>query len=173
MRPPFLSRNLQYLLQQHQLSAAELSRRCGIAQPVVHRLVVGQIDNPQIATLCPIARYFKCSLDALLMQDMMQSPKNKKISVKETNKDICHQMRNATAIIHAALMGMTKVLPVLTDCYHILPEELRSATLSSDALTLLPKMLENAVGMVREIKDTVNQLNHSTHFYTQTLTEKN
>ena len=65
-----LSSNLQWLLKKHQLSSTQLSRNCEMAQPVLHRLVVGTIDNPQINTLLPLCKYFNCSIDTLMFTDL-------------------------------------------------------------------------------------------------------
>lgn len=69
-----LSSLLDKLMIQQDLSESELSRRTGISQPAIHRLVSGKNNNPKLTTLLPIANFFKISLSQLIGEDEL--PKN-------------------------------------------------------------------------------------------------
>jgi len=61
-----LSVTLTYLMNKKGIKSAELARKTGVGQPVVHRLMTGVTENPQILTLKPIADFFQISIDQLL-----------------------------------------------------------------------------------------------------------
>lgn len=60
---------LKMLLKEHQLSESELARRTNVGQPVIHRMASGETDNPKVATLIPIARYFSLTINQLMGVD--------------------------------------------------------------------------------------------------------
>ena len=107
----YLATNLRYLLTAHHMSTSELARRCHIAQPVLHRLISGKINNPQISTLRPIIDYFHCSFDDLLMQDLSQS--HLAPTAETTIPQVIHHMRGNTAIIDAVLVSLQNILHLL------------------------------------------------------------
>jgi hypothetical protein len=61
-----LSAVLTQLLNEEGINTSELARQTGTLQPVMHRLVTGDTDNPRITTLAPIAKYFGITLDQLV-----------------------------------------------------------------------------------------------------------
>jgi transcriptional regulator with XRE-family HTH domain len=61
-----LSHNLKSLLTKSRLSENELSRRTGVPQQVINRIMSGINTNPKISTLMPIANYFMISLSQLV-----------------------------------------------------------------------------------------------------------
>lgn len=61
-----ISQILEQLIQDHDLNTLELSRRTGIAQPVIYRLVSGETLNPKIETVCKLADYFKITVNQLI-----------------------------------------------------------------------------------------------------------
>lgn len=61
-----LSINLKQLLTLAKLSENELSRRTGVPQQVINRILSGKNLNPKIATLMPLADYFSISISQLL-----------------------------------------------------------------------------------------------------------
>lgn len=61
-----LSTTLKQLMQEEQLKTTELARATDILQPVLHKVVTGQTDNPRINTLIPLAAYFNISMEQLL-----------------------------------------------------------------------------------------------------------
>ena len=63
---PDLSTNLRKLLTLANISEHELSRRTGIKQPIIHRLLSGENKNPTISTLKPLADYFTVSTSQLI-----------------------------------------------------------------------------------------------------------
>jgi len=156
----YLSINLLWLLKEHNLNMAELARRCNLSLPVLYRVVQGTIRNPQLHTLLPIAEYFDCSLENLANIELSKHPE--RINIKKEMADIRHQMRNAIAILGNILKGTNKVFPTLLECYHLLPEDLRPKQLPSEVLQLLPKLLENGIKTVNDLKNDVNSLKEKT-----------
>lgn len=61
-----LKKNLNLLLKEADMSGAELARKTGIAQPVLHKIIAGDTTNPNVNTLRPIAKFFAISLSQLL-----------------------------------------------------------------------------------------------------------
>ena len=62
----YLAQNLKFLIQQKNISEAELSRRCGVTQPMINRIVNGKTDNPQLKTMLRICNYFNINLTQLV-----------------------------------------------------------------------------------------------------------
>lgn len=60
--------NLRELLSRENLSENELGKRIGISQQVINRIVSGINQNPTLATLLPIARYFNIPLQTLVSE---------------------------------------------------------------------------------------------------------
>ncbi len=63
-----LAKNLKNLLKKHKLTTSFLARKTGISQPVIHRIMSGETTNPKIASLIPIARFFKLQVEQLLSE---------------------------------------------------------------------------------------------------------
>jgi transcriptional regulator with XRE-family HTH domain len=61
-----LGENLKQLLQQAKLSENELSRRTGIPQQIINRMISGKNINPKLETIKPIASYFTISISQLI-----------------------------------------------------------------------------------------------------------
>lgn len=61
-----LNKILRALMEETRLSESELARRCQIGQPVIHRILSGETDNPRVATLSQIANYFSISISQLI-----------------------------------------------------------------------------------------------------------
>lgn len=57
---------LRSLMEEQGLTVSELARRTGVGQPVIHRLLSGETDNPKVATLSPVASYFAISISQLI-----------------------------------------------------------------------------------------------------------
>lgn len=53
------------------LSQNELSRRTGVPQPTIQRILVGESADPDTATLEPIAKYFEVSVSQLRGDDVI------------------------------------------------------------------------------------------------------
>lgn len=61
-----LSQILRALMDEMHLSESELARRTEVGQPVIHRILSGETDNPRVATLSQIANYFSISISQLI-----------------------------------------------------------------------------------------------------------
>lgn len=64
-----LKESLRQLIDSHNLNTLELSRRCGIGQPVIYRLVSGETANPRLETLAAIAAYFDLTISQLIGEE--------------------------------------------------------------------------------------------------------
>lgn len=58
----YIGENLKHLLKEEGISESELSRRLGVAQQIINKIISGTNQNPKIATLIPIANYFNIPL---------------------------------------------------------------------------------------------------------------
>lgn len=63
-----LPRNLRDLMDAVKVSENELSRRTGIPQPTIHRILNNKVDDPRDGTLRPLAAYFGVSVEELRTQ---------------------------------------------------------------------------------------------------------
>jgi transcriptional regulator with XRE-family HTH domain len=59
-------KNLKFLLKKEQISENELSKRTGISQQIINRIVSGENINPKLSTILPLANYFKIPLQDLI-----------------------------------------------------------------------------------------------------------
>lgn len=149
-----LSSNLQWLLKKHQLSSTQLSRNCGMAQPVLHRLVVGTIDNPQINTLLPLCKYFNCSIDALMFTDLTIVHQTIPLNPIE----IGHVMRNSLTVINSLIKGLEKTLPIFIQSYLSLPKDLRIGDISVETMSMIPQMLSHTIEAISTLRASINRL---------------
>lgn len=60
-----LSETLNRLMFQQRIKVNELSRRTGIPQPTLQRMVAGTVEHPHRASLKPLAEYFQVSIEQL------------------------------------------------------------------------------------------------------------
>lgn len=61
-----ISTNLKKLLEKFNLNTLELSRRTGISQPVIYRLMTGETHDPKLSTVLTLANYFDITLECLI-----------------------------------------------------------------------------------------------------------
>ena len=67
-----LANNIRHLMDATGIqTATELSRRCGVPQPTLHRWLAADSREPRHSKLQPLATYFGVSLDALLNENML------------------------------------------------------------------------------------------------------
>ena len=67
----YLAKNLEKLIADHGLNTLELSRRTGVGQPVIYRIMTGETDNPKIGTVCILADYFGITVNQLVREAPM------------------------------------------------------------------------------------------------------
>ena len=60
------SSNLRDLIHNAKISENELSRKTGVAQQIINRILSGENKNPKIATISPLANYFMVSISQLI-----------------------------------------------------------------------------------------------------------
>lgn len=58
--------NLKNLLIKENISENELSKRLGISQQIINRIITGINQNPKLSTIIPIAEYFNIPLQNLI-----------------------------------------------------------------------------------------------------------
>ncbi len=56
---------LKKLMHQHQLTVTQLAERSGVGQPVIHRLITGELSEPKLKTVQKLAVYFEVTLGQL------------------------------------------------------------------------------------------------------------
>lgn len=66
-----LSNVLKSLIVRAGFSEHELSRKTGVKQPIIHRLLSGENINPKLDTLKPIAQYFAISISQLIGEETL------------------------------------------------------------------------------------------------------
>ncbi|CEK09262.1 LexA family transcriptional regulator [Legionella hackeliae] len=62
----YIGINLKKLLQEENISENEFSKRIGIPQQMINRIISGENQNPKLSTITPIANYFKIPLQELI-----------------------------------------------------------------------------------------------------------
>lgn len=63
---------LRYLMQDiGDISEGELSRRTGIPQPTIHRILSGKTPNPRLDSVKPLADFFNVSIDQMLARNSL------------------------------------------------------------------------------------------------------
>lgn len=69
---PNIASNLRKLMELANISEHELSRRTNIKQPIIHRLLSGENQNPKLSTVKPIADYFTITISQLIGEQKMK-----------------------------------------------------------------------------------------------------
>src|SRR3989344_2202580 len=68
-----LAKNLQMLLNEHQVTEGEIAQSLAIPVMTVRRLVSGETTDPRISTLKLMADYFNVSIDSLIEDNTSNS----------------------------------------------------------------------------------------------------
>lgn len=68
-----IAHNLKILMEKAQISEHELSRRTKVKQPIIHRLLSGENNNPKLLTIKPIADYFMLSVSQFIGEKEIES----------------------------------------------------------------------------------------------------
>lgn len=66
-------KNLQRLIQINKLTEAALSRKTGIAQPTLHKILTGKTNDPRLSTLKMLAKYFCTTIDRLSCRQIIDT----------------------------------------------------------------------------------------------------
>lgn len=107
----YISENLKHLLKQEGISESELSRRLGLTQQVINRMISGSNKNPKIDTLMPIANYFNVPLHDII-ENHLAVNFNTKI-VTETHKIPYIEFRDIKNLgVEVALSVATRYISV-------------------------------------------------------------
>lgn len=142
-----LSSILSHLMAEIGIKSAQLARETGIGQPVVHRLMTGATENPQVLTLKPIADFFDVSLDQLLGL----SPLNKQ---KPMDNITLHNLNNKLTTIKTIASVLVDLLPTLIDGYKkAVSSGLIKEEVSADILPLLPLNTTNLLKTINQLQE--------------------
>lgn len=76
----YLGINLKKLLRKECISENELSKRVGIPQQMINRLISGENQNPKLSTITPLANYFKVPLHELISNENLDVHNIHKVS---------------------------------------------------------------------------------------------
>ena len=102
-----LSQNLKHLIIKAKISENELSRRTGVPQQVINRIMAGKNLNPKIATLMPLAEYFSISLSQLLGEQELS---------RELKLNIQHMGWGNLPLLNWHNIGPTSVEKLIEGC---------------------------------------------------------
>ncbi len=141
-----LAKVLNQLMKEQDLTVSELARRTGVGQPVIHRVLSGETDNPKVTTLSPIADFFAVSIGQLLGNEPI--PKDR---ISGTFRITSHGWTTIP------LLNWEQVInwPVKKESLNIEKQESTEMAVSKDAYalrvkdtTMLPRFPENTLLIV-------------------------
>lgn len=141
-----LPKILLALMNEQDLTVSELARRTRIGQPVIHRVLSGETDNPKVATLSPIANFFAVSISQLIGDEAL--PKNR---ISGTFSLTPQSWKNIP------LLSWEQALqwPVQSDLFHIEKHESTEMSVGDSGYalrvkdtTMLPRFPENTLLIV-------------------------
>ena len=75
--------NLKRLLLKENISENELSKRLGISQQIINRIISGLNQNPKLSTIMPIAEYFNIPL-----HELVSNPFDNNLPLKKFNNKV-------------------------------------------------------------------------------------
>jgi len=110
-----LAKNLSLLIDEHNMTVAGLAREVGISQPVMHRIVAGQIDNPKVQTLLKLSRYFRIPVHILMTQQLDEA------HGKQTPREYSDDVR---AIADVPLLTLQQTLQVPKNLHQPFPNSI-------------------------------------------------
>lgn len=142
-----LSLVLSQLMAKRDIKSAELARKTGIGQPVIHRLMTGVTDNPQIQTLIPIAKFFGISVDQL----MGVSPL---CEGKLLDNATMHVINNKLATAKTIVSTLVDLLPALLESHKkAIHANLVEQSLSLDWLPHIALNASNLLNITYQLHD--------------------
>lgn len=133
----FIQSNLRYLM--GEMSPTDLHRATGVPQPTIHRIIIGESEDPKTATLQPIADHFGISVSDLRDRDLQGGERPT-------------TMRQLEERARAAEMELRRILKEAT-------AELRVVTVYRLAEPDSRKVIDSAVDDVIESLDLTTLLN--------------
>lgn len=141
-----LSEILSELMAKQGINSAELARRTGIGQPVIHRLMSGVTDNPQVYTLLPIATYFNITIEQLIGTKSWK--KGKLLDATSV-----HQINNQIVTIKTIASVLSDLTPNLLEGYiKASAAKLIKASIAVEMLPLLAINVENLMGTITTLQ---------------------
>ncbi len=147
-----ISQNLSALMAEKGIKSAELARKIGVGQPVIHRLMTGVTDNPQVYTLQPIAEYFNISIEQLINES---STKRCKILSAETLHEVNNKVTTAKTIANALGDFMPKLIEGYRQAVNV---KLTPPNIPEDLLLLISLNVTNLIDAITHLQlSLVNQ----------------
>lgn len=147
-----LAKVLKFLLERHQLTETELSRRINLGQPVIHRIASGETRNPKLETLSPIANYFQISINQLIGDEPLPLVHN------ELSDALPAQLRSVPLLSWDQVSHWPKLkkMPIGSDCvYTDLVLSQQGFAVKVQDTTMRPRFPEETLLLVEpEIKPT-------------------
>jgi len=142
-----LSSVLSYLMSRQGIKSAELARKTGVGQPVIHRLMTGATDNPQISTIKPIADFFGVSLDQLVgLVSLNNQP--------SLNDALLHDLHNKLTTIKTISSVLVDFLPLLIEGYRkAVSASLQKEDISDEILPLLSINTINLLKIINHLQE--------------------
>ncbi|MDX1901073.1 MAG: helix-turn-helix transcriptional regulator [Gammaproteobacteria bacterium] len=146
---------LSHLMLAKNIKSAELARRTGIGQPVIHRLMTGVTENPQILTLKPLSDFFGVSIEQLIGL----TPLNQRKMIDETT---LHQLNNKLSAIKTVAGVLTDLLPTLIEGYQkAIEAHLITASIPKDILPLLSLNTTNLLNATHQAQTLLTHNNEN------------
>ncbi|MGG2140849.1 S24 family peptidase [Symbiopectobacterium sp. RP] len=79
-----LNRNIKSLMKKkHVKSVTELSRRIGMPQPTLHRMLNGEVKSPRLAVVQNLAKFFNVEANDLLYKDLTLKDNNQPEEIQQ------------------------------------------------------------------------------------------
>lgn len=147
-----ISKNLSALMAEKEIKSAELARKIGVGQPVIHRLMTGVTDNPQVYTLQPIAHYFNVSIEQLINEPSTQQGKT-------FNAETLHAINNKVTTAKTIANALNDFMPKLIEGYRqAVTVNLIPAHIPEDLLLLISLNINNLIDAITHLQlSFVNQ----------------
>ena len=103
-----LNNTLEYLIKKWGININQLHKHTGIPLSTLKRLRLNKENNPTLASLAPIAKYFSVSLDQLIGREALPKKNNKQLSGLTLPlihwKDILNTPRNRCYLAFSSLL---------------------------------------------------------------------
>lgn len=146
---------LTQLMTKKGIKSAELARQTQVGQPVIHRLMTGNTENPQILTLKPLADFFAVSIDQLLGYAPLTE--NRAITSQQLKEQILHEITNAKVIATA----LADLLPKLIDGYQKAAKaKLIQEVITTDIFPLLILNINNLLKTTHQLQELLTANSH-------------
>ena len=84
---------LQTLMLNESLSQQELSRRTGVSQPTISRILDGTYESPSFFNMLKLAKYFKVPVETLYEEDLSYYDESTETITVDSSKTITIEIK--------------------------------------------------------------------------------